>query len=79
MNSTAQLGARETLVTHRLGTVEYPSMRELVEGRCDDDLYIRVGTRPDSGWSPDHPFPFRLRFIVPVGMGKVAGRLGKVG
>jgi hypothetical protein len=73
------LGARETLVTCRLGTVEYPSMRELTESRCDDDLYIRVGTRPDSGWSPDHPFPFRRRFIiVSAGMGRAAVILAAV-
>ena len=49
VDAAALLGSRETLVTCRLRIVEYPSTRELPEGRCDDDLYIRVGARPDSG------------------------------
>ncbi len=45
VDAAALLGARETLVTCRLRTVEYPSMRELADSRCDDDLYIWVGAR----------------------------------
>src|SRR3954464_2940940 len=79
VDAAALLGARETLVTCRLRTVEDPSMRELADSRGDDDLYIRVGAGSDSGSAPDHPFPFRRRFnIVLAGMGKAAVILAAV-